>query len=111
MLRRVLFGLLLLSTLALSGCIRPYRISVEQGNVLNQSTLARIHVGTSRATVYRLLGRPVLHNVFADGRLVYVYTLKPGYGKMQRKAVIYHMRRGRVSRIEANVNPDELPLP
>ncbi len=69
-----------LSTLILlSGCV--HKINVQQGNIIEQDNVNKLHIGMSKEEVQGLLGTPVLINTFRDNRVDYVYTNKPGYGK------------------------------
>jgi len=106
MARRWLFILIpALLSLTLSGCIfRPYRISVEQGNLMPPSKVAQIRRDMSKQQVIRILGTPLVHNFYADNKMVYAYMYKPGYGHLERKVLIITLSGNRVANIETHVD-------
>ena len=99
--------------LLLGGCVlRPYRVSVQQGNLLPSNLVAKVRPGMSRQAVINLLGTPLLNNIYADNTLVYAYSFKPGYGPIQRKVLAVHFNRAnRVSRVQTHLDTTSLPEP
>ena len=91
---RILALILIISLLGLPGC--AYRPPVQQGTILSNSDIQRIHRGMTRLDVLSTLGKPVLINLYSDSRLVYVYTLKPNRKKMQERQLLIYFRSGRV---------------
>lgn len=72
---------LLLATLLgliLSACsyISPYKIEIQQGNVLTQEAVAQLKPGMTRTQVRYLLGTPLLTDTFHADRWDYVYSLR-----------------------------------
>ena len=82
----------------LSGCsfFRVHKMDIEQGNVLTQEDVARLHPGMSEAQVKALMGDPVLVNLFTPNREEYVYTYKPAYGDLVEKHVTLIFQHGRL---------------
>lgn len=91
--------------LLLSSCAFVHKIDIEQGNVFTPEMASRIHPGMSLAQVKEVMGTPVLMNTFADDRVTYVYTMKPGGKAMSEQYVILTFRHGRLNSIDRNVNP------
>jgi outer membrane protein assembly factor BamE len=60
-------------TISLAGCIKPYQIPIEQGNILSINQTKQIHQGMSTQQVTNILGQPVLTNIYKN-QLAYVYT-------------------------------------
>lgn len=84
----------ILLSFSLASC---YRIPVQQGNDLDPNKLPQIHAGMSAAQVEAILGQPLLNNIYADNRLVYIYSLKPQRGKFYlERFIVYFGRNGRV---------------
>lgn len=77
--------MLLSALLLLSGCV--HKMNIQQGNILEQESVNKLHKGMSQEEVRALLGTPVLINTFRDNRVDYVYTNKPGYGKGTEKNI------------------------
>jgi outer membrane protein assembly factor BamE len=72
---RLLISVVFLGMLA--GCsgfrIEPHRIDVQQGNALDQESIARLKPGLSRSQVRFLLGTPLVVDPFRPDRWDYVY--------------------------------------
>jgi outer membrane protein assembly factor BamE len=54
---------------------RVYKISVQQGNVINQEMVDRLKPGMTRNQVSFILGDTVVKDPFEPNRWVYLYTL------------------------------------
>ncbi|HMH88010.1 MAG TPA: outer membrane protein assembly factor BamE, partial [Steroidobacteraceae bacterium] len=63
-------------TLMASGCV--YRINIQQGNFLNQSSVDTVKEGMTRSQVRYLLGTPMVADSFNKERWDYIYYLKKG---------------------------------
>ena len=74
--RHFLISVLFFSLVA--GCssvnIGPHRIDVQQGNALDQESVARLKPGLSRSQVRFLLGTPLVVDPFRTDRWEYVYV-------------------------------------
>ncbi len=73
--RSCCFLLLLSSLLSLSAChsITPYALDIQQGNLVDLTTLPQLAVGMSSAKVRYILGAPLLIDPFHANRWDYVY--------------------------------------
>ncbi|QBQ95860.1 outer membrane protein assembly factor BamE domain-containing protein [Paraburkholderia pallida] len=58
--------------------ITPYRITIVQGNFVSKEAAAQMHVGMSRDEVRKLLGTPLLTDMFHANRWDYVFYFKRG---------------------------------
>lgn len=90
-------GILLTTLLSmmLAGCV--YKIDVQQGNIVTQQDIQKIHRGMSIAAVERMLGSPLLKNIYKTNHLYYVYTMKRGRNPMSEKKLIIYFRNGQVT--------------
>ena len=84
----------------LSACHVMYRQDVSQGNLISQYQASQIKPGMSIATVVNRLGAPVLKNIYPSQRLIYAYSLKPGYGDLKTQRVIVQFKGGKVSSVK-----------
>lgn len=68
------------SALFLSGCmlVPVYKPQIQQGNVITDDMLAKVHTGMSESQVRYLMGSPVLINIFSTNHWDYIYTLQKG---------------------------------
>lgn len=89
--------LILTAALLLSGCV--HKMNVQQGNIIEQDKVSKIHTGMSEEEVKSLMGTPVLINTFKDNRVNYIYTNKPGYGPGAEKIVTLLFQGGRLKDI------------
>jgi len=89
--------LTLTTALLLSGCV--HKMNVQQGNIIEQDKVSKLHAGMSEEEVKSLMGTPVLINTFKDNRVNYIYTNKPGYGAGAEKIVTLLFQGGRLKDI------------
>ena len=66
----------LIVTLLLSACIRPYQPDVQQGNIINNNDLKQIEYGMSKQEVLFILGTPLVIDPFNEQRWDYYYSNK-----------------------------------
>jgi len=75
--RKFLLICLLVSALVTTGgCV--YRMSISQGNLIEQDDLDQLELGMTRNQVRFLLGTPMIDDPFHAARWDYVYFLKVG---------------------------------
>ena len=109
---RCLAILLLLSLTACS--IKPYRIDIQQGNVITPEQFAQLKEGMTRDQVKFVLGSPMLSDVFHDKRWDYHYRMENGKtGEVTAYGLSIHFNAGgKVEKIVADeglrsLKPDE----
>ncbi|WP_291012117.1 outer membrane protein assembly factor BamE [Hydrogenophaga sp.] len=122
--RRVACGLTVTVALAsLAGCaglrdklpdvpsfaslVTPYKIDIQQGNVVTREQAQALQPGMSRLQVRDILGSPLLASVFHADRWDYVFTFRrQGQPLQQRKLAVFF--KGEVmERIESDELPSE----
>jgi outer membrane protein assembly factor BamE len=64
-----------------TGCVRNYRVEVQQGNVISAEQIEKINPGVSRDEVRFILGTPLIEDPFHAQRWDYFYSLDPGKGQ------------------------------
>ena len=97
--------------LALAGCkqapelpavIAPYRIDIQQGNVVTQQMVAKLKAGMTRAQVRFALGSPLVVDPFRTDRWDYVWHVSetgqrgatpPRYDTFRGRPTVAHRRR------------------
>ena len=65
---------LIVCSLSLGACIKPYQPSIQQGNIINNSDLREIRYGMSKAEVLFILGTPMVIDPFNEQRWDYFYS-------------------------------------
>ncbi len=95
-----LLAVALLSCLLLGGC-SIYRINIQQGNYLDDKTIARVEVGMSRSQVRFVLGTPMVADSFHQDRWDYVFYFRSGRtGDVRKRHVVVFFDGDSVSVIE-----------
>ncbi len=105
-------SLLLLSVLSACGSVKlgsigPHRIDVQQGNALDQESVAKLKPGLSRSQVRFLLGTPLLVDPFHNNRWDYVYTYYKGGKLAEQKRITLFFDNDILQRIEGDVPATE----
>lgn len=75
-----LFTVLVLAY-AMSACsyLAPYKIDIQQGNIVPQESVEKLKVGMTRTEVKNLLGTPLVSDIYHADRWDYVYSLRKGW--------------------------------
>jgi outer membrane protein assembly factor BamE len=89
------------------GLVSPYRIDIQQGNVITQEQLARVKPGMNRLQVRDVLGSPLLTDVFHSDRWDYIFTLRQSGRESQRRNVVLVFNGDVLKSIEAPELPTE----
>lgn len=103
--RLFLISALLLSLAA--GCsggkIGPHRIDVQQGNALDEESVARLKPGLSRSQVRFLLGTPLVVDPFHTDRWDYVYRYYKAGKLSEQKRITLFFEGETLARIEGDL--------
>ena len=84
LLKAALYLIIGASLLVLNGCVRSYRVEIQQGNVISAEQIEKITPGTSRNEVF-ILGTPLIEDPFHAERWDYFYSLDPAKGELVTK--------------------------
>lgn len=99
----LLLGLLTACSSVKLGGIGPHRIDVQQGNALDQESVAKLKPGLNRSQVRFLLGTPLLVDPFRNNRWDYVYTFYKGGKLVEQKRITLFFEDDILQRIEGDV--------
>lgn len=64
-----------------------HKINIQQGNIVEDEQLEKLHIGMKRQQVVRILGTPLVRDPFRQDRWDYVYYFKPA----NKKADLYQL--------------------
>jgi outer membrane protein assembly factor BamE len=92
----------LVTTIILSAsCV--YRMDIQQGNLLDESSIEQVALGMTRTQVSFLLGTPMISDSFHHDRWDYTYYFQSGRSKdIDRRWFIVFFQGDEVTRIERN---------
>jgi outer membrane protein assembly factor BamE len=105
--------ILLTMLVVLAGCkvpdvptvIKPYRIDIQQGNVVTQDMIAKLKPGMTRAQVRFALGSPLVVDPFRTDRWDYVYVFERQGKETERRAITVIFEDDKLVRVEGDVVP------
>ena len=109
--RHFLISILFLSLAAGCSGIGPHRIDVQQGNALDQESIARLKPGLSRSQVRFLLGTPLVVDPFRNDRWDYVYLYYKAGRLAEQKRISLFFEGDTLVRMEGDVPPVATPTP
>ncbi len=104
--------ILLLAALALAACkqnpelpamISPYKIDIQQGNVVTQEMVDKLKAGQTRSQVRFVLGSPLVVDMFRDDRWDYIYLLQRQGKPDERRRLTVLFDGDKLLRIEGDV--------
>lgn len=98
--RTILISLALVLTLTHCASYDFSRRVVQQGNLLPQEKIERLHVGMSKNDVATLMGTSLLDPTFTNNRWDYAYTWRKGSNALKVRNVILYFSNDRLTRIE-----------
>lgn len=79
----------------------PYRIDVDQGNLIDQKALSKLSIGMSKSEVQQVLGSALLTDIFHRDRWDYVQYYQQGDTQsVQESQVTLHFVNGLLRRID-----------
>jgi outer membrane protein assembly factor BamE len=100
--------LLLAGVCGAAGCV--YRMPIQQGNFLEESTIQQLETGMTRSQVMFLLGTPMVPSGFDSNRWEYYYYFKTNRrkGAEERRVTVY-FENDKVARVERAAAPTRPP--
>ena len=96
--------LILAAATVISGCIRPYKLDIQQGNDITQELVDQVQPGMTKREVQYILGTPLVTDPFHTDRWDYFYAFKPGRAKKREQGrVTIVFENDKTLRIEGKV--------
>ena len=87
--------------------VTPYRLDIQQGNVVTREQADALKPGMPRVQVRDILGSPLLTSVFHADRWDYVFTFqRQGQEPQERKLTVF-FKEDVVERVDADALPTE----
>ena len=93
--------LLSVVTLLLFGCVRTYRIDIQQGNIVTPEQIEQLKPGMKKAEVRYLLGAPLVEDPFHTERWDYFYSFRSGETRqVEQQRLTVFFDNGQLTKIE-----------
>jgi outer membrane protein assembly factor BamE len=83
----------------------PYRMDIQQGNVVTQEMISKLQPGMSRNQVRFALGTPLVVDPFRTDRWDYVYQYRKGGVMTEHRKIAVIFKDDSLLRIEGDVVP------
>ena len=61
-----------------SGCLKPYKVTVIQGNIITQESVDKLRTGMTKKQVIYVMGPPLTQNDLLPNQWQYVYSIDRG---------------------------------
>ena len=101
--------LLSVVTLLLFGCLRTYRIDIQQGNIVTQEQIEQLKPGMKMTEVRYLLGAPLVEDPFHTERWDYFYSFRSGETRrVEQKRLTVFFDNGQLTKIEQGFESEPL---
>src|SRR5690606_6025981 len=85
--------------------LKPYRMDIQQGNVVTQEMVAKLKPGMTRQQVRFVLGTPPITDVFHQDRWDYVYFLNKDGRVVEHRRLVLLFEGDTLKRIDGDVVP------
>lgn len=83
----------------------PYKIDIQQGNVVTQEMVSKLKPGMTRNQVRFILGTPLVVDPFHADRWDYVYLFQKGGGTPEQRRIAVIFQGDKLVRVEGDVVP------
>lgn len=87
--------------------VTPYKIDIQQGNVVTREQAEALKPGMARAQVRDILGSPLLTSVFHGDRWDYVFSFRRQGQPLQQRKLTVFFKGEAVERVQADDLPTE----
>ena len=101
--------LLSVVTLMLFGCVRTYRIDIQQGNIVTNEQIEQLKPGMKMTEVRYLLGAPLVEDPFHTERWDYFYSFRSGETRrVEQQRLTVFFDNGQLTKIEQGFESEPL---
>ncbi|MDH3281205.1 MAG: outer membrane protein assembly factor BamE [Gammaproteobacteria bacterium] len=96
--------LIIAAAVLVTGCIRPYKLDIQQGNVVSQKEVSQLERGMNKREVRYVMGTPLVIDPFHGDRWEYFYSFKAGnQSKANRRRITLVFADDRLDYISGDV--------
>lgn len=101
----ILFALLCVSCGTALPTVKPYKLDVQQGNVVTSKMLLQLRPGMTKSQVRFIMGTPLVQDSFHGNRWDYVYQMREGGKITEQRRVILDFENELLKKIRGDVIP------
>jgi outer membrane protein assembly factor BamE len=85
--------------------VKPYKLDVQQGNVVTSAMLLQLHPGMTKSQVRFIMGTALIQDSFHGNRWDYVYQLREGGKVIEQRRVILDFDNELLKTVRGDVIP------
>jgi len=85
--------------------IKPYKLDIQQGNVVTSKMLLQLKSGMTKSQVRYIMGTPLIQDSFHDKRWDYYYEMREGGEVVEKRLVILTFKNELLDQISGDVVP------
>lgn len=85
--------------------IKPYKLDVQQGNVVTSKMLLQLRPGMTKSQVRFIMGTPLIQDSFHGNRWDYVYQMREGGKIIEQRRVILDFENELLKSVRGDVIP------
>jgi outer membrane protein assembly factor BamE len=85
--------------------VKPYKLDVQQGNVVTSKMLLQLRPGMTKSQVRFIMGTPLIQDSFHGNRWDYVYQLRTGGKVIEQRRVILDFENELLKSVRGDVIP------
>lgn len=104
-----LFALLIVCSVLLTGCgssvpvVKPYKMDIQQGNVVTSKMLLQLRPGMTKSQVRFIMGTPLIVDSFHNNRWDYFYQMRQAGKVVEQRRVILEFEKDLLARVRGDV--------
>ena len=83
--------------------LKPYRMDIQQGNVLDEKMMMQLRPDMTKSQVRFILGTPLIQDSFHKDRWDYFYQMRRGGAVVDQRRVILEFENDQLKRIRGDV--------
>jgi outer membrane protein assembly factor BamE len=103
--------LIIIAALAFTACgtalptIKPYKLDIQQGNVVTSKMLLQLRPGMTKSQVRYIMGTPLIQDSFHGNRWDYVYQMRERGKVIEQRRVILDFESDLLTKVRGDVTP------
>jgi outer membrane protein assembly factor BamE len=101
----ILFALICAACSSALPSLKPYRMDIQQGNVVTSKMMLQLRPGMTKSQVRFIMGTPLIQDSFHSNRWDYFYEMRKDGKIIERRRVIMEFENDVLARVRGDVIP------